>query len=77
MTALTTTKATYSYLPTFPSSGKDKEGYRLAMALSAFCTVCQRTVYIEDGETPVCPVCSSPLLETIEGNGAPAHEEKL
>jgi Zn finger protein HypA/HybF involved in hydrogenase expression len=39
------------------------------MALSAFCTVCQRTVYVEEGETPVCPVCSSPLLETVEGNG--------
>jgi len=46
------------------------------MALSAFCTVCQRTVYIEDGETPVCPVCSSPLLETVEGNGSPAHDEE-
>lgn len=34
------------------------------MALTAFCTTCQRTVYIEDQETPVCPVCSSPLLET-------------
>ncbi len=36
------------------------------MAISAFCTTCQRTVYVEDGETPVCPVCSSPLLETID-----------
>lgn len=34
------------------------------MALAAFCTVCQRTVYVEDEATPVCPVCSSPLLET-------------
>ena len=38
------------------------------MGMSAFCTTCQRTVYVEDGETPVCPVCSSPLLETIETN---------
>jgi hypothetical protein len=73
--AFTTTKDTYSYLPA-ATGVKDKEGYRLVMALSAFCTVCQRTVYIEDGETPVCPVCSSPLLETVEGNGAPAQEEK-
>lgn len=36
------------------------------MALTAFCTTCQRTVYIDDQETPVCPVCSSPLLETSE-----------
>ena len=38
----------------------------LSMAMSAFCTTCQRTVYVEEGDTPVCPVCSSPLLETIE-----------
>ena len=36
------------------------------MALTAFCPTCQRTVYIEEGQTPVCPVCSSPLLETVE-----------
>ncbi|MDQ4095867.1 MAG: hypothetical protein M3174_06670 [Actinomycetota bacterium] len=36
------------------------------MALTAFCTTCQRTVYIDDQETPVCPVCSSPLLETTD-----------
>ena len=36
------------------------------MAISAFCTTCQRTVYVEAGDTPVCPVCSSPLLETVE-----------
>jgi RNA polymerase subunit RPABC4/transcription elongation factor Spt4 len=34
------------------------------VALKAFCATCQRTVYIEDGETPVCPVCSNPLIET-------------
>lgn len=36
------------------------------MALTAFCTTCQRTVYIEEQQTPVCPVCSSVLLETAE-----------
>jgi Zn finger protein HypA/HybF involved in hydrogenase expression len=43
------------------------------MALTAFCTTCQRTVYIEEEETPVCPVCSSPLVETspaVEGDEA-------
>jgi uncharacterized Zn finger protein (UPF0148 family) len=36
------------------------------MALTSFCPTCQRTVYIEDQDTPVCPVCSSPLLEAVE-----------
>lgn len=40
------------------------------MALKAFCTTCQRTVYIEDEDTPVCPVCSSSLLETAETDEA-------
>ncbi len=34
------------------------------MALTGFCTVCQRTVYVDAESTPICPVCSSPLLET-------------
>jgi ribosomal protein S27E len=38
------------------------------MAISAFCTTCQRTVYFEAGDTPVCPVCSSPLLESTGNN---------
>ena len=36
------------------------------MALTAFCTTCQRTVYVQEGETPICPVCSSPLVETVD-----------
>ena len=39
------------------------------MALAGFCTVCQRTVYVDAGSTAICPVCSSPLLDT-----APAAE---
>jgi hypothetical protein len=52
------------------------------MALTAFCTVCQRTVYVDDDATPVCPVCSSPLLETAgigldaEGGGNGQDEDK-
>ena len=42
------------------------------MALTAFCTTCQRTVYIEEEQTPVCPVCSSSLLET---NGEAIHDQ--
>ncbi|HYO61713.1 MAG TPA: hypothetical protein VEU29_07430 [Actinomycetota bacterium] len=33
------------------------------MALAGFCTVCQRTVYVDADATPICPVCSSPLLD--------------
>ncbi|HEX2296155.1 MAG TPA: hypothetical protein VHN37_12715 [Actinomycetota bacterium] len=33
------------------------------MALAGFCTVCQRTVYVDADTTPICPVCSSPLLD--------------
>ncbi len=40
------------------------------MALTAFCTTCQRTVYIEEQMTPICPVCSSPLLETTDNDQA-------
>ncbi len=36
------------------------------MSVAAFCTTCQRTVYIDENDTPVCPVCSSPLLEVVE-----------
>ncbi|HVL65542.1 MAG TPA: hypothetical protein VM573_10285 [Actinomycetota bacterium] len=35
------------------------------MSFTAFCPTCKRTVYIEEGDTPVCPVCSTPLLETV------------
>lgn len=36
------------------------------MALSAVCPTCSRTVYVAEGDTPMCPVCSSPLLEQID-----------
>ena len=54
-----------------------KAGYRGPMAAQAFCTTCQRMVYIEEGETAVCPVCSSPLLESTEATddeAQPAEE---
>ncbi|HVM35706.1 MAG TPA: hypothetical protein VM784_10215 [Actinomycetota bacterium] len=44
------------------------------MAFSAFCQTCKRTVYIEEGDTPVCPVCASPLVATIE---APGDEDQI
>ncbi len=48
------------------------------MAVQAFCTTCQRMVYIEEGETAVCPVCSSPLIEATESasdNGEQSADE--
>ncbi len=45
------------------------------MALTAFCTTCHRTVYIEDEDTAVCPVCSTPLLETVESPDADESEQ--
>jgi hypothetical protein len=43
-----------------------KAGYLLLpMAITAFCTSCQRTVYLEEDDTHVCPVCSTPLLEVV------------
>jgi hypothetical protein len=52
------------------------------MALTAFCPTCRRTVYIDEDETPVCPVCLSPLLEAVEsppdedpGEASAPHEE--
>jgi uncharacterized Zn finger protein (UPF0148 family) len=45
------------------------------MALTAFCPTCERTVYIEEETTPVCPVCSTPLLDTTQEN-EPAGEEE-
>jgi Zn finger protein HypA/HybF involved in hydrogenase expression len=43
-----------------------KAGYREEVALSAYCPTCQRTVFLEEQDTQVCPVCSSPLLRAIE-----------
>ena len=41
------------------------------MALSAVCPTCSRTVYVAEGDTPICPVCSSPLLEQIDAADPP------
>ncbi|MFN2587754.1 MAG: hypothetical protein ABR613_06535 [Actinomycetota bacterium] len=35
------------------------------MATAGFCTICQRTVYVDAEATPICPVCSSPLLDAV------------
>jgi hypothetical protein len=44
------------------------------MALTAFCPTCQRTVYVEENNSPVCPVCSSPLLETVDNQAEDEDE---
>jgi Zn finger protein HypA/HybF involved in hydrogenase expression len=52
-----------------------KAGYLLhLMAITAFCTSCQRTVYIEEDDTQVCPVCSTPLLEVVPAMEGAAEE---
>jgi hypothetical protein len=44
------------------------------MAITAFCTSCQRTVYIEEDDTQVCPVCSTPLLEVVPALDGPPED---
>ncbi len=41
------------------------------MATPTFCSVCDRTVYVGDGDDFACPVCSSPLPDT---SGSVDHE---
>jgi hypothetical protein len=41
-----------------------KAGYRVGMAIKAFCPLCRRDVYLEEDDTAVCPVCSSPLISS-------------
>jgi hypothetical protein len=45
------------------------------MAITAFCTVCQRTVYIDEEDTQVCPVCSTPLLEVVPAMEGPPPDD--
>jgi hypothetical protein len=47
------------------------------MALSAVCPTCSRTVYVAEGDTPICPVCSSPLLEQIDVTDLPPEPESI
>jgi hypothetical protein len=45
-----------------------------AVTITAFCTTCQTSLYIDNKEAPVCPVCSTPLVEIdqVETDIAPA-----
>jgi Zn finger protein HypA/HybF involved in hydrogenase expression len=44
------------------------------VSLSAYCSTCEKDLYIEEEDTFVCPVCSSPLLQVVEGTGADQGE---
>lgn len=35
------------------------------MGNEAYCPTCQRSLYLADDDQDACPVCSSPLLESI------------
>lgn len=35
------------------------------MGNEAYCPTCQRSLYLADDDQDSCPVCSSPLLESI------------
>ncbi len=45
------------------------------MAKEAFCTTCQRTVYMGQDDGDGCPVCSSPLVEQERGATTDASAE--
>ena len=30
-----------------------------------FCSTCKRGVYVTKEDTPICPVCSGPLVSTV------------
>ena len=41
----------------------------MAVVLSGFCPSCNKTLYVDESTTPFCPVCSSPVLPSIERDG--------
>jgi hypothetical protein len=43
-----------------------RAGYLLPMVVSAYCDTCNRNVFVQDDDTPVCPVCSSHLVQTVD-----------
>ena len=47
--------------------------------MTAFCSSCNKECYIDDGNTPVCPVCSSPLtsVETEQRTSTSAPLTRL
>jgi DNA-directed RNA polymerase subunit RPC12/RpoP len=46
-------------------------------AISVYCMNCDREVYIGPNDTAACPVCSTPLVRTVEtGQTEPQEDEK-
>jgi RNA polymerase subunit RPABC4/transcription elongation factor Spt4 len=46
------------------------------MALVGNCTNCDRIVYVAEDDTPICPVCSTPLLSAVKDIGEPVIAEE-
>jgi hypothetical protein len=38
------------------------------VSVECYCPVCRRSLYVADGDAPVCPVCSSPLIGREDGD---------
>jgi hypothetical protein len=49
-----------------PSRSAGRGGVQYVGTITSFCSTCQRDVYITEDDTPVCPVCSTPLIATVE-----------
>jgi hypothetical protein len=44
--------------------------------ITLHCPTCGRDVYIAEDDTPVCPVCSGPLLTEVDSNVIPDEESE-
>ena len=42
------------------------------VTITAFCSTCQTTLYVEKEEAQICPVCSTPLVEIKPAVSDPA-----
>jgi rubrerythrin len=40
------------------------------------CSTCGRNVYVAEADTPVCPVCSAPLIAVVEAEGDADEESE-
>ncbi len=36
------------------------------MAVTAYCSICRRTIYVDEGGDLCCPVCASSVTEVAE-----------
>jgi hypothetical protein len=34
--------------------------------IALYCSTCERDVYVAEEDTPVCPVCSAPLIAAVK-----------